>query len=190
MDREKTDLLSISGGGQPVERVALWRRLAQASPTQRALVLETRARMVGAVEGMGAFRKYHRHSRISKLISVAVPRARDISRFTDERKATPDSCGCFQFLLTRKMDERPENLLQESGLRAVRLLHYIDIGDIGLPDIQRPFVWSNAKVRDLFDSMYRGFPVGYFFFWENAAGDGGAKKIGVGQKNSTPYRRG
>ena len=38
------------------------------------------------------------------------------------------------------------------------LLHYIDIGDIGLLDIQRPFVWSNAKVRDLFDSMYRGFP--------------------------------
>ena len=37
------------------------------------------------------------------------------------------------------------------------LLHYRDIGDIGLPDIQRPFVWSNAKVRDLFDSMYRGF---------------------------------
>lgn len=33
------------------------------------------------------------------------------------------------------------------------LLHYIDIGDIGLPDIQRPFVWSAAKVRDLFDSM-------------------------------------
>jgi hypothetical protein len=44
----------------------------------------------------------------------------------------------------------------------------IDIGDIGLPDIQRPFVWSNAKVRDLFDSMYRGFPVGYLLFWENA----------------------
>jgi len=27
------------------------------------------------------------------------------------------------------------------------LLHYLDIGDIGLPDIQRPFIWSNAKVR-------------------------------------------
>ena len=49
------------------------------------------------------------------------------------------------------------------------LLTYIKLGDIGLPDIQRPFVWSNAKVRDLFDSMYRGFPVGYFLFWENAA---------------------
>ena len=61
------------------------------------------------------------------------------------------------------------------------LLHYIDIGDIGLPDIQRPFVWSNAKVRDLFDSMYRGFPVGYFLFWENAT-NGAGKQIGVGAK--------
>ncbi len=61
------------------------------------------------------------------------------------------------------------------------LLHYIDIGDIGLPDIQRPFVWSNTKVRDLFDSMYRGFPVGYLLFWENAAANG-TKKIGLEPK--------
>lgn len=61
------------------------------------------------------------------------------------------------------------------------LLHYLDIGDIGLPDIQRPFVWSNAKVRDLFDSMYKGFPVGYLLFWENA-GVEGAKQIGTGDK--------
>jgi hypothetical protein len=61
------------------------------------------------------------------------------------------------------------------------LLHYLDVGDIGLPDIQRPFVWSDAKVRDLFDSMYRGFPVGYFLFWENAQ-VGKASQIGVGTK--------
>lgn len=61
------------------------------------------------------------------------------------------------------------------------LLHYIDIGDIGLPDIQRPFVWSNAKVRDLLDSMYRGFPVGYLLFWENQAVSG-AKQIGTADK--------
>lgn len=36
----------------------------------------------------------------------------------------------------------------------------IEQGTIGLPDIQRPFVWKNSKVRDLFDSMYRGYPVG------------------------------
>ena len=61
------------------------------------------------------------------------------------------------------------------------LLHYIDIGDIGLPDIQRPFVWPNAKVRDLFDSMYRGFPVGYLLFWANAAVNG-VKQIGTDAK--------
>src|SRR3970040_2270310 len=61
------------------------------------------------------------------------------------------------------------------------LLHYIEVGDIGLPDIQRPFVWSNAKVRDLFDSMYKGFPVGYLLFWENAAIDG-ARQIGAAEK--------
>lgn len=61
------------------------------------------------------------------------------------------------------------------------LLHYIDLGDIGLPDIQRPFVWSNAKVRDLFDSMYQGFPVGYLLFWENAGVDG-ARQIGKSEK--------
>jgi hypothetical protein len=68
------------------------------------------------------------------------------------------------------------------------LLHYIEIGDIGLPDIQRPFVWSNAKVRDLFDSMYRGFPVGYLLFWENGEGNG-TKRIGKPEKaHSVPSR--
>lgn len=68
------------------------------------------------------------------------------------------------------------------------LLHYIEIGDIGLPDIQRPFVWSNTKVRDLFDSMYRGFPVGYLLFWENG-GFNNIKQIGVqGKQHTNPAR--
>jgi len=61
------------------------------------------------------------------------------------------------------------------------LLNYIRIGDIGLPDIQRPFVWSKTKVRDLFDSMYRGFPVGYLLFWANAQGQG-VRQIGPDRK--------
>lgn len=61
------------------------------------------------------------------------------------------------------------------------LLEYIDLGDIGLPDIQRPFVWTAAKVRDLLDSMYRGFPVGYLLFWKNANVDG-VRQIGLSDK--------
>lgn len=52
------------------------------------------------------------------------------------------------------------------------LLDYIEMGDIGLPDLQRPFVWSNTKVRDLLDSMYRGFPVGNLVFWETLTQNG------------------
>ncbi len=51
-----------------------------------------------------------------------------------------------------------------------KLIEDIEIGDIALPDIQRPFVWYKkiSKVRDLFDSIYRGYPIGYLLFWENA----------------------
>ena len=52
-----------------------------------------------------------------------------------------------------------------------KLVEDISMGEIGLPDIQRPFVWSMTKVRDLFDSMYRGFPIGYLLFWENGSSD-------------------
>ncbi|MBA3510459.1 DUF262 domain-containing protein [Sphingomonas sp.] len=58
-----------------------------------------------------------------------------------------------------------------------QLVNMIDDGSIGLPEIQRPFVWKKTKVRDLFDSMFRGFPVGYFLFWKNSSA--GAKQIGV-----------
>ena len=55
-------------------------------------------------------------------------------------------------------------LFREVNYQLSKLLAEIEDGDIGLPEIQRPFVWSRTKVRDLFDSMYRGFPVSYFLF--------------------------
>ena len=61
------------------------------------------------------------------------------------------------------------------------LLHDINIGDLGLPGLQRPFVWSNTKVRDLLDSMYKGFPVGYFLFWETPVANK-IKPIGIDEK--------
>lgn len=58
------------------------------------------------------------------------------------------------------------------------LFGYIDMGDLGLPDIQRPFVWKDSKVRDLFDSLYKGFPIGSYLFWRNTA-NGRAHQIGL-----------
>jgi hypothetical protein len=61
----------------------------------------------------------------------------------------------------------PRTLFKKVDYELSNLLSYIELGDIALPDLQRPFVWTNAKVRDLFDSMYRGYPVGYLLFWSN-----------------------
>lgn len=47
------------------------------------------------------------------------------------------------------------------------LLSSIKAGEIAIPEIQRPFVWDSTKVRDLIDSLYNGFPVGYIIVWQN-----------------------
>lgn len=49
------------------------------------------------------------------------------------------------------------------------LLAWINQGRVGLPEMQRPFVWSSAKVRDLIDSLYNGYPIGYIVTWLNPA---------------------
>ncbi len=60
-----------------------------------------------------------------------------------------------------------ETLFTEVRYDLESLVKFIELGELALPDLQRPFVWSNVKVRDLFDSMYRGYPVGYLLFWQN-----------------------
>ena len=52
-----------------------------------------------------------------------------------------------------------ETVLKQVNYNLGDLTTYVELGEIGLPDIQRPFVWKNAKVRDLFDSIYMGYPV-------------------------------
>lgn len=47
------------------------------------------------------------------------------------------------------------------------LLAWIDSKDIAIPEIQRPFVWDATKVRNLLDSIYKGFPIGYIITWLN-----------------------
>ena len=76
-------------------------------------------------------------------------------------------------------------LFNEVGYNVGSLLDQIGMGVIGLPEIQRPFVWKNAKARDLFDSMYRGYPVGYLLLWQNANAEG-SKTIGVDGKQKNP----
>lgn len=47
------------------------------------------------------------------------------------------------------------------------VLNWVKSGEIAIPEIQRPFVWDASKVRDLMDSLYQGYPIGYIIAWRN-----------------------
>lgn len=47
------------------------------------------------------------------------------------------------------------------------VLAWVNSGEIAIPEIQRPFVWQATKVRDLMDSLYQGYPIGYLIAWRN-----------------------
>lgn len=76
-------------------------------------------------------------------------------------------------------------LYRNTGYSLVQLVEDIKSARVALPDIQRPYVWSSAKTRDLFDSMYRGYPIGALMFWETGA-EVGARQIGVGAAERAP----
>ncbi len=48
-----------------------------------------------------------------------------------------------------------------SNISLDQILSYIKSGEIAIPEIQRPFVWKPRQVRDLIDSLYKGYPTGY-----------------------------
>lgn len=55
-----------------------------------------------------------------------------------------------------------------NNISVYNLLSNIDEGIIAIPEIQRPFVWKQAQVRNLIDSLYKGYPIGYIITWNNA----------------------
>lgn len=78
-------------------------------------------------------------------------------------------------------------LFQDTTHQVAGLIDDIRRGEIALPDLQRPYVWQPAKARDLFDSMYKGFPVGYLLFWDTGV-EAGARQIGEGPKAEVARR--
>lgn len=54
-----------------------------------------------------------------------------------------------------------------NSLSVSAILGLIASGNIAIPEIQRPFVWKKTQVRDLLDSLYKGYPTGYLIIWKN-----------------------
>ncbi|MBR0149975.1 MAG: DUF262 domain-containing protein [Synergistaceae bacterium] len=77
-----------------------------------------------------------------------------------------------------------EQIFYTTEFTVSHLIDKIDTGELGLPELQRPFVWKNTKVRDLFDSMMSGYPTGYIMLWECPETDK-KKSIGTDGKSYT-----
>lgn len=71
------------------------------------------------------------------------------------------------------------NLFRHVGWTVDDLVSDVKSGKLRLPEIQRPFVWTNVKVRDLVDSLYRGYPVGELMLWSVAGEED--RSIGAGK---------
>src|SRR5437899_2649098 len=46
------------------------------------------------------------------------------------------------------------------------LVGMIERGQLRLPEMQRRYIWRSTRVRDLLDSLYRGYPSGAILVWE------------------------
>lgn len=62
------------------------------------------------------------------------------------------------------------------------ILNDVRNGRIGLPDLQRPFVWKDSKVRELLDSMMKGYPIGYIMLWSSPDDYENTSHIGTNDK--------
>lgn len=62
------------------------------------------------------------------------------------------------------------------------LIIEIDSGKLGLPELQRGYVWKATKVRDLLDSMMKGYPIGFLMIWDSSIENNKSKAIGTDNK--------
>lgn len=76
-------------------------------------------------------------------------------------------------------------MLFKTVARSVReLIIEVESGKLGLPELQRGYVWKATKVRDLLDSMMKGYPIGFLMIWDSSSNGEKSKAIGT---ESKPY---
>lgn len=74
--------------------------------------------------------------------------------------------------------------MARTDYKVSELVDKIEHGELQLPEMQRRYVWTATKVRDLLDSLYRGYPSGVILAWQSA-GQVETREFSVATK-STP----
>ena len=73
--------------------------------------------------------------------------------------------------------------MARADAKVSELVEMIERGEIRLPEMQRKYVWKASQVRDLFDSLYKGYPSGAILLWD-ATEDVPLQQFAVGQKDN------
>jgi hypothetical protein len=111
---------------------------------------------------------------VGRELPQPVAEAQDSEQLADDDELDEDDAGT-----SREPRVRGRAPIFEPGQRAIAsLMEDIEREVIALPDLQRPFVWEDTKVRSLLDSLFVGFPVGTLIFW-HPSNDGDARALGT-----------
>jgi hypothetical protein len=116
---------------------------------------------------------------VGRELPQPVSEARDSEQVdVDDEEPDEDDSG-----RSREPRARGRAPIFEPGQRAIAsLMEDIGHGVIALPDLQRPFVWEDTKVRSLLDSLFVGFPVGTLIFWHTEY-DKDSRALGTEEPN-------
>ena len=75
-----------------------------------------------------------------------------------------------------------KELYKQVPRKLKNIIDEVESGKLGLPELQRGYVWKAPKVRDLLDSMMKGYPIGYLMIWDSSDSDNKVKNIGTDNK--------
>jgi hypothetical protein len=115
---------------------------------------------------------------IASVVSRELPQP-EPAAYTRDSEQLDDASDEDDAGASREPRVRGRAPIFEHGQRSIAsLMSDIEREVIALPDLQRPFVWEDTKVRDLLDSLFLGFPVGTLVLW-HTSDDKDARALGA-----------
>ena len=115
---------------------------------------------------------------IASVVGRELPQPKPATESNDSEELD-DASDDDEVGVSREPRVRGRAPIFEHGQRSIAsLMDEIARDVIALPDLQRPFVWEDTKVRDLLDSLFVGFPVGTLVFWHTSS-DKEARALGA-----------
>lgn len=121
---------------------------------------------------------------LSSVVARELPQPEPEAETSDDEGTPGDSA--VDSIADRTPRTRGRNQLFERGERTIAsLMSDVDREVIALPDLQRPFVWEDTKVRNLFDSLFLGYPVGTLVLWHTSSAKD-ARTVGSDRQSHRP----